>query len=57
MYLAYAVLSMHWLPFAILGGWVFGSFLRITLAKDAHRLVTNNSRLTNSALDRCFLHN
>ncbi|HSB03098.1 MAG TPA: DUF1295 domain-containing protein [Anaerolineales bacterium] len=34
IYLAYAMMSMHWLPYAILGGWVFGFFLRNMLSKD-----------------------
>jgi protein-S-isoprenylcysteine O-methyltransferase Ste14 len=34
IYLAYATLSMHWLPFLILAGWVFGFFARNMLAKD-----------------------
>jgi protein-S-isoprenylcysteine O-methyltransferase Ste14 len=34
IYLAYATLSMHWLPFLILAGWVFGFFLRNMVAKD-----------------------
>jgi protein-S-isoprenylcysteine O-methyltransferase Ste14 len=34
IYLAYAMMSRHWLPYAILSGWVFGFFLRNMLAKD-----------------------
>jgi protein-S-isoprenylcysteine O-methyltransferase Ste14 len=34
IYLAYATLSMHWLPFLILAGWVFGFFARNMAAKD-----------------------
>ena len=34
IYLSYAILSMHWLPFAILAGWVFGFFARNMAAKD-----------------------
>jgi steroid 5-alpha reductase family enzyme len=34
IYVAFAILSWHWLPFVILGGWVFGFFLRNMLAKD-----------------------
>jgi protein-S-isoprenylcysteine O-methyltransferase Ste14 len=34
IYLAYATLSMHWLPFLILAGWVFGFFARNMVAKD-----------------------
>jgi steroid 5-alpha reductase family enzyme len=34
IYAAYATMSMHWLPFLILSGWVFGFFLRNMLSKD-----------------------
>jgi protein-S-isoprenylcysteine O-methyltransferase Ste14 len=34
IYLGYAILSMHWLPFLILAGWVFGFFVRSMMAKD-----------------------
>ena len=34
IYLAYATLSMHWLPFLILAGWVFGFFVRNMIKKD-----------------------
>ena len=34
IYAAYAMMSMHWLPYVILGGWVFGFFLRNLLSKD-----------------------
>lgn len=34
IYTAYAMMSMHWLPYVILGGWVFGFFLRNMLSKD-----------------------
>lgn len=34
IYLAYATMSMHWLPFLILSGWVFGFFVRNMLSKD-----------------------
>ena len=34
IYLGYATLSMHWLPFLILAGWVFGFFARNMVAKD-----------------------
>ena len=34
IYAAYATMSMHWLPFLILSGWVFGFFVRNMLAKD-----------------------
>jgi steroid 5-alpha reductase family enzyme len=33
-YAAYATMSMHWLPFLILSGWVFGFFIRNMLSKD-----------------------
>ena len=34
IYTAYAAMSMHWLPFVILGAWVFGFFVRNMLSKD-----------------------
>jgi steroid 5-alpha reductase family enzyme len=34
IYCSYAILSMHWLPFVILAGWVFGFFARNMAAKD-----------------------
>ena len=34
IYSAFAMMSMHWLPFVILAGWVFGFFVRNMLAKD-----------------------
>lgn len=34
IYVAYALMSRHWLPFAILAAWVFGFFVRNMLAKD-----------------------
>lgn len=34
IYAAYATMSMHWLPFLVLGGWVFGFFVRNMLTKD-----------------------
>jgi steroid 5-alpha reductase family enzyme len=34
IYAAYATMSLHWLPFVILGGWVFGFFVRNMFAKD-----------------------
>ena len=34
IYFSYAILSMHWLPFVILAGWVFGFFARNMAAKD-----------------------
>jgi steroid 5-alpha reductase family enzyme len=34
IYCGFAVLAMHWLPFVILGGWVFGYFLRNMMQKD-----------------------
>jgi steroid 5-alpha reductase family enzyme len=33
-YAAFATMSMHWLPFLILSGWVFGFFIRNMLTKD-----------------------
>jgi protein-S-isoprenylcysteine O-methyltransferase Ste14 len=34
IYVSYALMSLHWLPFLILTGWVFGFFLRNMLKKD-----------------------
>jgi steroid 5-alpha reductase family enzyme len=34
IYAAYASMSMHWLPFLVLSGWVFGFFVRNMLSKD-----------------------
>ncbi|HEY9776225.1 MAG TPA: DUF1295 domain-containing protein [Planktothrix sp.] len=34
IYLSYAIMSMHWIPFVVLGGWVFGFFVRNMLRKD-----------------------
>jgi steroid 5-alpha reductase family enzyme len=34
IYASYATMSMHWLPFVILSGWVFGFFIRNMMAKD-----------------------
>lgn len=34
IYTAYATMSLHWLPFVILSGWVFGFFVRNMLSKD-----------------------
>lgn len=34
IYTAYAMLSMHWLPYIILCAWIFGFFLRNMVAKD-----------------------
>ena len=34
IYAAYAVMSLHWLPFLILSGWIFGFFVRNMLSKD-----------------------
>jgi steroid 5-alpha reductase family enzyme len=34
IYVAYAVMSLHWLPFLILAGWVFGFFLPNMHRKD-----------------------
>lgn len=34
VYTAYAMMSMHWLPYIILVGWIFGFFSRNMLSKD-----------------------
>jgi steroid 5-alpha reductase family enzyme len=34
IYASFATMSMHWLPFLILSGWVFGFFVRNMLSKD-----------------------
>lgn len=34
IYAAYATMSMHWLPFLVLSGWVFGFFVKNMLSKD-----------------------
>jgi protein-S-isoprenylcysteine O-methyltransferase Ste14 len=34
IYVAFAILSWHWLPFVVIAGWVFGFFLRNMRAKD-----------------------
>jgi len=34
IYIAFATMSLHWLPFIILSGWVFGFFVRNMIAKD-----------------------
>lgn len=34
IYTAYAMMSLHWLPFLVLAGWVFGFFLRNMWRKD-----------------------
>ncbi|HEX3680963.1 MAG TPA: DUF1295 domain-containing protein [Bryobacteraceae bacterium] len=34
IYLSYAIMSMHWIPFLVLAAWVFGFFVRNMLAKD-----------------------
>ena len=34
IYFSYALMSMHWLPFVVLGAWVFGFFVRNMLKKD-----------------------
>jgi steroid 5-alpha reductase family enzyme len=34
IYASYAIMSMNWLPFLVLSGWVFGFFVRNTLNKD-----------------------
>jgi steroid 5-alpha reductase family enzyme len=34
IYSAYAIMSLHWLPFLVLSGWVFGFFVKNMLSKD-----------------------
>jgi protein-S-isoprenylcysteine O-methyltransferase Ste14 len=34
IYVSFALISLHWLPFLILAGWVFGFFLRNMVKKD-----------------------
>jgi steroid 5-alpha reductase family enzyme len=34
IYLSYAIMSMHWVPFVVLGGWILGFFARNMLKKD-----------------------
>jgi len=34
IYFSFAIMSMHWIPFAVLGAWVFGFFVRNMLRKD-----------------------
>jgi steroid 5-alpha reductase family enzyme len=34
IYVSFAILAWHWLPFLILGGWIFGFFLKNMRAKD-----------------------
>jgi protein-S-isoprenylcysteine O-methyltransferase Ste14 len=34
IYLAYAIMSMHWIPFVVLGAWVFGFFVPNMVRKD-----------------------
>lgn len=34
IYTAFALMSLHWLPFVILAGWVFGFFVRNMFKKD-----------------------
>lgn len=34
IYISFALMSLHWLPFLILAGWVFGFFIRNMLKKD-----------------------
>lgn len=34
IYTAFALMAAHWLPFAVLGCWIFGFFLRNMMAKD-----------------------
>jgi protein-S-isoprenylcysteine O-methyltransferase Ste14 len=34
IYVSFAIMSMHWIPFIVLGAWVFGFFARNMLRKD-----------------------
>ena len=34
IYLSYAIMSLHWIPFVVLGAWVFGFFVRNMVKKD-----------------------
>ena len=34
IYVAFAMMAMHWLPFVILAAWVFGFFVRNMIKKD-----------------------
>jgi steroid 5-alpha reductase family enzyme len=34
IYVSFAILSWHWLPFLILGGWIFGFFIKNMRVKD-----------------------
>ena len=34
IYFAYALMSMHWIPFVVLSAWIFGFFVRNMLSKD-----------------------
>ena len=34
IYLSFAILSWHWVPFAVLATWIFGFFVRNMLKKD-----------------------
>jgi hypothetical protein len=34
VYVSYAIMAMHWIPFVVLGAWVFGFFVRNMLGKD-----------------------
>jgi len=34
IYLSFAILSWHWVPFAVLAAWIFGFFVRNMLRKD-----------------------
>jgi protein-S-isoprenylcysteine O-methyltransferase Ste14 len=34
IYLSYAIMSLHWIPFVVLGAWVFGFFVRNMVRKD-----------------------
>jgi steroid 5-alpha reductase family enzyme len=35
IYVSFAIMSTHWIPFVVLGGWVFGFFARNMLRKDS----------------------
>ncbi|MBV8226398.1 MAG: DUF1295 domain-containing protein [Verrucomicrobia bacterium] len=35
IYVSFAIMSMHWIPFVVLGAWVFGFFARNMLRKDS----------------------
>jgi steroid 5-alpha reductase family enzyme len=34
IYISFAILSWHWVPFAVLAAWIFGFFVRNMLNKD-----------------------